>query len=670
MALSQVVPVTVDESLPYGNLYDAAGNLITVLGQATGLALPEVITLDANSRLVPVGSRSVAVAAPAGASTGKLAFVSAGAVPAGLVIEIETADPTRPIFATHAADPTTITDPVVAADALPVMLSDAQNPGDYAVLDTIYKRLRLRHDGTAFTEVGRDGFPDVSSTIGSAPQDFGGYAVAGMSLSYVPKTMPYTLVRSEVIGRGLQATNAGTLLLPNPAGGGWLEGDAVLWETLATDLIFRQWDGNPPTSALGHDRAFAQWAEGWVRVARNAPGGPLGWRLTGCTKGPPSVVGTVRTYALSTPGPDYPVPNDTAWHQAGSGGTLTHAYGAGESWLYLATFGFLGLGTTANNSALTRFVQNLGSDVEVGHAGRPRWSTGVGRYGFVTAATYGGTAGSATYRIDVANAATGFALTVQAPTILGLRLETGEGFHPDLGPHSDAAGTWTDVNSWTFTTGADDFGLIAAMEWGASSAAVFADVQLLVDGTGVFPVTTMGRDGPGAGSWTTAWPVTLAAGSHVFKLQIRLTPGATGTVTGKNSTLALLKKGAFQKWNADSSGAASSYSSGTYTAKLSDAWTLQAGYKTLVIGTAQAFSPNASAAAEAKVRFRRNAALLEPEAIAGVRNDNSFEASSVMYVGVLDPQLTTDAFDIGGASADGASAVKIQGAALIAAALA
>jgi hypothetical protein len=662
MALVKPVVATV---VPGTSTYDdhagSTNDSNAALVQTPGLGLTTVIALDANGRLAPTTSRSIAVDTFGGAATDDLHFISLAAVPDGLEIEVELADTAHVVAVRHDSDPTGTT------DAGPILLSDGRDVDDSVTLDTIYKRLRLRRRGSVFKETGRGGFPDTASTIGTAPQDFGAFEVSGMRAKIVRAAMPLTLVRAAHVGNMVQATNAGTVTLPNPNTGGWQAGDLVLWDCPASDLVFVQWDGNPPSNAFNHDRAYAPGAQGWVQVVPNIGGTALVWRLLGATKAPTIVSGIARTYAFGVATADYAVPNDTAVHTAHS---INHLYGASEKWLYLCSFGLVGAGTTANNAAIASFVKNTGSDVTVGHARRPRWNSGVGRYGFVWGQTYGGTGGSATYRVDVANSATAFATTVQKPAILGLRLETGEDYAQDLGPHSDSAGSYVDVISWTKTTAADDFALIPGFEL-SGSGAIYADVQLLVDGVAAFPAEVVSIDGTGPHFWLAPWPVTLTAASHVFKLQVRRNSGSpSGTVTGANATVCLLKKAAFQQFNKDSSAAASTYTSGTYTAKLSDSWTLAAGYQTLVIGTAQAFSPNAAGGTSAKVRVRRNAALLQPEAVCGVRIDNSYEPSSVFYMGLLAPALATDSFDLGGASGDGASSVQVEGAALIALALA
>jgi hypothetical protein len=384
---------------------------------------------------------------------------------------------------------------------------------------------------------------------------------------------------------------------------------------------------------------------------------------------PPPPANITRTAQWALASADTTLANNLNWQTCC---TLTHAYGANEKWLYVAAFGWGSLaGSTASDAATSRLVRNLGSDVEVGHAGRPRWPANVDRCAIVSAQTYGGTAGSASWRVDAQHQAVGFTATIQAPLIVGIRLEANEGYAQDFGPHGDSAGTF--VNACSYTTGtlpAGDYVIVAGMETTASGNILY-DCRLLIDGAAAFPAVTQSRDAPQAGSFVTFWPVTLTNAAHTVALQVRLTPGQTGTATASNATVAVLSAAAFQKAQWDASGSTGSYTSTGYTAKLSDSWTLQPSpYRTLLLASGQATVPQAAAATAAQTRLRRNAALLAPAASQGARVDGSGAPNSVAFAAIVQPANTTDAFDLGEASSDGSSLVTLQGASLIALALA
>jgi hypothetical protein len=483
----------------------------------------------------------------------------------------------------------------------------------------------------------------------------------------------YTLSRSTDKGVQVQFSSAATVTLPDPNDQTnpdptkwWQPGDVVLWEARAASLVFKQWNGTVPANALGHDRAFAQFAEGWAKCSPDPSTGDLTWILSGITKGPPTAGSTIQRTAYWASAPDKSLPStDTAQNTCV---TLSHPFSAGERWLYLATFGFYGAGGSSNQ-AIARAVMQGASDVEVAHAVRPRFAQGVELVGFVWGNTFGASPGSQTVRIDAANAVINFQTVVASPFVVGLRLETDESYVTAAGPVTDTTGTLTTAATLPYSgLPADEYEVLWGMDWSNTITNGMIDLQIVINGNVESPITCS-RGTSRAGYYSGISPVALSGTGSILLQFRRDAANTTGTTTAANATIAILRKSRFQQVDSTKSAGAQSYTDTVFASKANKAVSLQSGFYTLVIGGFQGAVANAAGTDRLRGQLTRNGALLAPIAELDANLDGTWCAVSALGAAVVTPQQTTDVLDLSFASADGVSAVQAAGASIVALAL-
>lgn len=650
-----------------GDIYDAATSSVSAHAQSPEFSLAVTISVDVNGVLIPSVSRHIALDTYLGASSDFMDFVD-NSLPDGCRLELTITSPLRPVTLRHNMDP------AGASTRLPVILLDGQSPGDTLPIDSVLKSVVLDRSGGFLIERDRRGYPS-GSPIGSSDASFGSFAILDASIKIIAQNLPYTLsIDDGILSRQLLTIGSGSLVVPDPnaPGSRWRPGMQVLWECGNGILFFKDWAGNPVFNAFGHDSAVGPGAEGWLKVSINPDTGQLRWVVTGATKSSITVVvgGTPTRVAWWKPAADLALATNTlAWQTVNS---YNHAYAAGEKWLIFGHMGMQGSGSTAANATLARMVRNQGSDVEVGHWGRPRWAQSLERSGFVTAITYPGSAGNATYRLDVAQGATTYALTAYTPWLGGIRLETDEDYGYLAGPRNDTSSTvWTDGASLSLASGfpGGSVLVIACLEIGGGPNTM-VDLQMVVDGTASVPYT-LGTDAPGASSWLVLMPLTLAAGAHTIKQQFRRNAGNASTqVSVANGVVAMLAGSRFQLFKTDVSAAPQSTAASGYTDKVSDPWTLQAGWYHMVLGGMLLTVPQAGAGILAGTRLRRNGASLINTGGFGSRVNAPTGPSSFFGAAVVTPQNLTDSFDIGFSSVDNADTVSAEQAVIAALALA
>lgn len=416
----------------------------------------------------------------------------------------------------------------------------------------------------------------------------------------------------------------------------WRVGDLINFRQEAASCIFTRVGGGVPRNLDSHDRGRGIGAKMEVELTQITPS--FVWSLVGMTTAAGGGGGaTVRTYAKAASANTISTDaGSTSWKDIL---TLTHTPGNSEKWLYLGHMGIKGAANLATMTSYARMARG-GTGPEFGG---PRFSTGQEAPLMMLGASYGASPGSQSITLGVKSGNSSYATSGIGPSLVGIRLESGEFMALAAGSGNNVSSTsYADLLTMTETFGADDFYLFVGCLWDTGTQ---AGMTLCVDVDGATKhEKAMSFHTSEPGYYGVVVPVTLTAASHTIKLRAKCNHAGSGTLT--NMVIVALKKGAFQDAASTNDGSTTTTSSTAFVDKATLSRSLLASWDYLAVGDIDLMVDNQAAAVGALAQLARNGARVGQSARSVPRDVSTWCPVSAGFMAVLQQQQASDSFAV------------------------